>query len=93
MMTLKDELEQALQTLKKNEQYRQIPTLAHDGRYVVYQGKRLLNIASNDYLGLGSDSSLQRAFFEQMDQLADTHYPKMSATCLLYTSPSPRDRG
>ena len=80
MMTLKDELEQALQTLKKNELYRQIPALAHDGRYVVYQGKRLLNIASNDYLGLGSDGRLQRAFFEQMDQLADTHYPKMSAT-------------
>ena len=79
-MTLKDELEQALQTLKKNEQYRQIPTLAHDGRYVVYQGKRLLNIASNDYLGLSSDSRLQRAFFEQMDKLSDTHYPKMSAT-------------
>lgn len=80
MMTLKDELEQALQTLKKNEQYRQIPMLAHDGCYVVYQGKRLLNIASNDYLGLGSDSKLQRAFFEQMDKLSDTHYPKMSAT-------------
>ncbi|WP_350561649.1 8-amino-7-oxononanoate synthase [Psychrobacter sp. CAL346-MNA-CIBAN-0220] len=70
-------LQEALDFLKVSQQYRHLPDLEHHGRYVTNKGKRLLNIASNDYLGLGSDSELQTAFLTQISQQS---MPKMSAT-------------
>ena len=66
-LSIIERLKNSLQSLKEQQQYRDLPSLNHQGRHVLYQGKALVNIASNDYLGLGSN------------------------TCLLYTSPSPRD--
>ncbi|MDN3441930.1 8-amino-7-oxononanoate synthase [Psychrobacter sp. APC 3279] len=73
-------LQSALADLKAKQQYRQLPNLQHDGRYVVSAGKALLNIASNDYLGLGGDTEMQAEFLTQVGQLSVTHIPKMSAT-------------
>ncbi|MFP3455588.1 8-amino-7-oxononanoate synthase [Psychrobacter sp. SIMBA_152] len=73
-------LQSALADLKAKQQYRQLPNLQHDGRYVVREAKALLNIASNDYLGLGGDTELQAEFLVQVGQLSVTHIPKMSAT-------------
>ena len=75
-----ERLQSALADLKAKQQYRQLPDLQHDGRYVVSAGKALLNIASNDYLGLGGDTELQAEFLAQVGQLSTTHAPKMSAT-------------
>ena len=75
-----ERLQSALADLKAKQQYRQLPNLQHDGRYVVSAGKALLNIASNDYLGLGGDTELQAEFLTQMGQLSTMHTPKMSAT-------------
>ncbi len=72
-------LQDALVQLKDNQQYRQLPDLEHQGRYVVNNGKTLLNIASNDYLGLSGDTALQYEFFEGMQKLPTAHLPKMSA--------------
>lgn len=36
------------------------------GKYVIYDGRRYLNMSSNDYLGLASDTSLQEKFLEEM---------------------------
>lgn len=72
-------LQDALVQLKDNQQYRQLPDLEHQGRYVVNNGKTLLNIASNDYLGLSGDTALQYEFFEHMQQYPAAHLPKMSA--------------
>lgn len=69
----------ALVQLKDNQQYRQLPNLQHQGRYVVNNGQTLLNIASNDYLGLSGDTALQYEFFEHMQQYPAAHLPKMSA--------------
>ena len=55
-----------------------LPISTH-GRYVIADDNTLLNIASNDYLGLGSDAELQREFFEFIQQSMDC-LPKMSAT-------------
>lgn len=76
---IRERLQAALLQLKEKQQYRQLPDLKHQGRYVVNNGKTLLNIASNDYLGLSGDITLQREFFEYM-QLSAAHLPKMSAT-------------
>ncbi|WP_394124706.1 8-amino-7-oxononanoate synthase [Psychrobacter nivimaris] len=73
-------LQSALVDLKAKQQYRQLPNLKHDGRHVISDGKALLNIASNDYLGLGGDTELQAQFLAQVGQLSVTHTPKMSAT-------------
>ena len=73
-------LQESLNALVTANQYRQIPKLQHHGRYVLNEGKRLLNIASNDYLGLGSDNQLQREFLSQFNQMPITNTPRMSAT-------------
>ena len=73
-------LQDSLNALVAANQYRQIPNLQHHGRYVLSEGKQLLNIASNDYLGLGSDNQLQREFLSQFNQMPITNTPRMSAT-------------
>ena len=75
-----DRLQVALEDLKANQQYRQLPNLQHDGQYVMNEGRALLNIASNDYLGLGGDIKLQTEFLNQIEQLPTAQTPKMSAT-------------
>ncbi len=74
------QLQETLTHLKSQQQYRHLPSLEHQGRYVVHNGHTLLNIASNDYLGLGSDNELQAEFFSQLEQLPAAQLPKMSAT-------------
>ena len=73
------QLQTALLQLKDKQQYRKLPDIEHHGRYVIADDNTLLNIASNDYLGLGSDAELQREFFEFIQQSMDC-LPKMSAT-------------
>lgn len=72
-------LQEALNSLKVSQQYRHLPNLEHQGRYVINKEKKLLNIASNDYLGLGSDSDLQREFLANIGQYSAHRIPKMSA--------------
>ena len=73
-------LQEALIALKATQQYRQLPNLQHHGQYVISEGKTLLNIASNDYLGLGGDTELQNEFLSQLTLLSVAQIPKMSAT-------------
>ena len=72
-------LQAELVQLKDKQQYRQLPNIEHHGHYVISKGKTLLNIASNDYLGLSGDTALQYEFFERMQQLPTAQLPKMSA--------------
>ena len=60
--SITERLQSTLADLEAKQQYRQLPNLKHDGRYVVSTSKALLNIASNDYLGLGGDTELQAEF-------------------------------
>lgn len=73
-------LQESLNALKAANQYRRIPNLQHHERYVISEGKRLLNIASNDYLGLGSNKQLQSDFLNQLNQFPVDSMPRMSAT-------------
>lgn len=56
---------QHLTTLKQKGQYRQLPTLHPQGKYIEQNGRLMLNLSSNDYLGLATDRQLQQQFLNQ----------------------------
>ncbi|MGR3807815.1 8-amino-7-oxononanoate synthase [Pasteurella testudinis] len=56
-----------VQQLKTQGQYRTLPDIRHEGKYIWRDGRKMLNFSSNDYLGLASDNSLKQQFFAQTD--------------------------
>ena len=60
-MSLFEELEQELDCLKSKNNLRRLPATHHRGREVEADGNVMLNLSSNDYLGLATDADL-RAF-------------------------------
>ena len=54
-----DSINQELLVLKEKKNCRSLPPLIHDGREVILNGQRMLNLSSNDYLGLANDVSLR----------------------------------
>ena len=79
-MTL-DHINQELQTLKEKRNYRSLPPLIHDGRDVILSGKRMLNLSSNNYLGLANDVSLREEFLKTITP--ETFLPTSSSSRLL----------
>ena len=74
-------INQELLTLKEKKNYRSLPPLSHDGRDVVLNGQRMLNLSSNDYLGLASDLSLRKEFLQTLTP--ETFLPTSSSSRLL----------
>lgn len=60
-------LQTKLEALKQEGQYRQLRSITNEGRFLHYEGWRYLNVTSNDYLGISSNTILQELFFEQME--------------------------
>lgn len=79
-MTL-DSINKELFTLKEKRNYRSLPPLMHDGRDVIVNGQRMLNLSSNDYLGLTVDLSLKEGFLK--DITPETFLPTSSSSRLL----------
>lgn len=74
-------LQQELQLLKEKKNFRSLPSLIHDGREVTVAGQRMLNLSSNDYLGLTNDPSLREGFLKTMTP--ETFMPTSSSSRLL----------
>ena len=70
-MTL-EYINQELQTLKEKKNYRSLPPLIHEGRDVLLNGQRMLNLSSNDYLGLANDISLREEFLRTLATMFGT---------------------
>lgn len=43
---------------------RHLPEVEHQGKWIIEGGRRMLNLSSNDYLGLGTDERLRKEFME-----------------------------
>lgn len=65
-MNLFDQIRQELQQLREKNNFRTLPRLAHQGKEVTVKGRRMLNLSSNDYLGLANDVELRCAFWETL---------------------------
>ena len=76
-----DSINQELLVLKEKKNYRSLPPLIHDGREVILNGQRMLNLSSNDYLGLANDVSLREEFLKTMTP--GTFLPTSSSSRLL----------
>lgn len=74
-------MQQELQELKEHSNLRRLPQMTHDGREVVVNGKRMLNLSSNDYLGLAADRELREEFLKSLTP--DTFLPTSSSSRLL----------
>lgn len=55
-----------LSRLEHSGNIRSLKTVEHDGSYIVVGGNRMLNLSSNDYLGLASDGRLFDDFIASM---------------------------
>ncbi len=74
-------MQQELQLLKEHSNLRRLPDIVHDGRDVIVGGQRMLNLSSNDYLGLASDRRLREEFLSTLTP--DTFMPTSSSSRLL----------
>lgn len=60
-MTLNYYIEK-LEELKNNDSFRSVKNIIQDGKYIFYNDKKLLNLSSNDYLGISANENIKDNF-------------------------------
>lgn len=60
-------LKEELCRLESEGNLRHLTPAGHEGSHVIAEGRKMLNLSSNDYLGLAADVSLRREFMERLD--------------------------
>lgn len=53
-----------LQTQRECANFRELKPLKLDGKYIIKGGKKLLNLSSNDYLGISTYKNIQESFLK-----------------------------
>lgn len=71
-----------LSQLEENGNLRRLPDIVHKGQWIEKDGQTMLNLSSNDYLGLASDTGLNEAFLEEWKEKG---YPLSSSSSRLLT--------
>ncbi len=71
-----------LNRLKASGSYRCLPSVTHHGGNIEAKGATMLNLSSNDYLGLASRQDLQETF---MEKWKEEHYAFSSSSSRLLT--------
>ena len=54
--------EERLRVLATSGNLRELPEMEHQGKWILHAGKRMLNLSSNDYLGLSGNPELRAEF-------------------------------
>ena len=86
-MQFYERLSHELDELKSLDRYRSLPDItARNGKDIEVDGKVLLNLSSNDYLGLGDDRQM---LDEYVDQLRMTPHAMTSSSSRLLTGNHP----
>ncbi len=78
-----------LRTLEAKGRLRKMIPLQHEGGRVRYEGRTLLNLCSNDYLGLGHDTALRQVFFQDLDSAECDEWGFAAASSRLLTGDNP----
>lgn len=76
-----DFFEKRLKQIGEKGNLRTLPTISHRNKFIVKQGHTLLNLSSNDYLGLAADLELRREFLSGLTP--ETFLPSASSSRLL----------
>lgn len=63
-MSLLDHYAEQLDQFKQQGNFRQFTSNQQQGRWITIQDRTMLNLASNDYLGLAADLSLRKEFLD-----------------------------
>jgi 8-amino-7-oxononanoate synthase len=53
-----------LTELSQTDSLRELKTVSHDREYVIYKGRKMVNLSSNDYLGVGTTGTLWNDFLK-----------------------------
>lgn len=71
-----------LRQLSASGSLRSLPDVEHQGKYIKKEGRTMLNLSSNDYLGLALRTDLRNEF---LDELRATDIPLSSSSSRLLT--------
>ncbi|WP_320054684.1 8-amino-7-oxononanoate synthase [uncultured Acetobacteroides sp.] len=77
-----------LSQLEQSGNLRQLRNTRSEGKYIVHEGRRYLNLSSNDYLGVACDFELQREFLASVDNTAEFLLGSTSSRLLTGNAPS-----
>ena len=73
--------QEILQELEKNGNLRKLPVAVHEGKWIVTDKGKMLNLSSNDYLGLAAENRLQEEFLSET-KFADVPFTASSSRLL-----------
>ncbi len=67
-MNIYDNWNDELIKLKENKNYRSFPHIVHRDKFVIKEGREMINFSSNDYLGIATEYSLRTEFLKNVNQ-------------------------
>ena len=89
-MSMYERMQQELQLLESTGNLRVLPQIEHHGTEVIVKGERMLNLSSNDYLGLACREDLRTEFVSTLT--GENFQPTSSSSRLLTGNYSAYDR-
>ena len=74
-----------LAELREGGNLRELKTVSHDREFVIYQGKKMLNLSSNDYMGVGTTAKLWPGFLDTNPLDTNGTFPGSACSSRLQT--------